>query len=196
MTDQDTAVIPVRTARHQVPRVDALWAYSALAERFGREQVHLLESAGGPAQDRRHDYIGFGVLLTVSVSRGAVRVEGVPAVRDAVLGNVRPLLAESGGELRLPSLDRLWPLLRAVRDSFENAGSAAFFRFGFLAHFAYDVAGYIERLPRLIEEGPDLPDVQLVLCQGHVISDVRSGESELVLAESPRWPAIDPADIS
>lgn len=202
MTDDTLQVtspgrVLVRTTRHSIARIEPLPAYLALAARFGREQVYLLESAGGPEQDSRYGFTGFGELLTFSVTRSHVRVEGNPTLRAAVLRWITPLLdpCDDGG-LRLRSTRDLWRVLRAVRDAFGAGSSASRFHFGFLCYFGYDANRYIEDLPYVIEQNTALPDVQLVLYQGCVVTERAGGRSELLLHESAAWPPIDPADIA
>lgn len=187
--------VRVHTRRHRILRPGALPAWSALAARFGPGEVYLLESATGPGQDARHEFIGFGELLTVSVTRGAVHVGGVPALRDAVLDRTRGLLVADGDTLRLPAMTDLWPFLRAVQGTFDAEGSASRFSFGFLAYFGYDAVRYIEELPYLIEQEPSLPDVHLVLYRGCLTHEVGAVESELLLFDSDAWPAL-PDDIA
>lgn len=200
MTDNRQAVsLRVRTVRRDLPgpQADSLPAYLALADRFGRDQVYLLESAAGPERDRRYRFTGFGVLLTVSVTRGAVRIEGVPAVRDAVLARIGPLLETEGDETRLRRLRDLWDVLREVRAAFDAEGSRSRFRFGFLGYFGYDTARYIEDLPYLIDHDPGVPDVSLVLYQGCLVTDLASGQGELLLLhECPAWPRLDADEIA
>jgi 2-amino-4-deoxychorismate synthase len=191
MSEQPT--VRVETLPRPVPRIGALPAYLALAERFGRDQVYLLESAGGPPRDSRYEFAGFGVLLTVSVTGGEVRVEGVPALREAVLARIAPLL---DAELRLPAARDLWPVLRAVRSTFDAKGSSSRYRFGFLSYFGYDANRYIEDLPYLIERTAELPDVQLMLYQGCLITDRTGGDSELLLHESAAWPGLNSDEIA
>ena len=108
--------VRVHTRSFSIPRPRPLPAWAALAGRFGPDQVYLLESASGQGgQDARHEFIGFGELLTVSVTRGAVEVRGVPALRAAVLDRTRDLLVDG----RLPVMTDLWPFLRAVQGTFD-----------------------------------------------------------------------------
>jgi anthranilate synthase component 1 len=187
--------VRVHTTARAVPHADPLSAYLALAKRFGREEVYLLESAAGSGKDRAYDWTGFCALVTVSVTRSVVRVEGVAALREAVVARIAPLLGASGGELRLRHPRDLWQVLRAVRAAFRAEGSATRFRFGFLGFFGYDAARYIEDLPYLIEQEPDLPDVHLALYQGCLVADRTTGRSELLLHESGAWPRLDPDEI-
>ncbi|MDX2918408.1 MULTISPECIES: 2-amino-4-deoxychorismate synthase SgcD [Streptomyces] len=192
MTDQCTVSAPVRvrTRRLDVKETGSLPAYRALAEHFGPDEVYLLESAAGPARDRRHQFVGFGALLSLSVTDRAVRVEGVPALRGLLLERAGALLEDGPQGLRLRTAGGLWSLLRAMRDMFDAEGSASGFRFGFLGFFGYDTARYIEDLPHLIETRPDLPDVRMVLHRGSVVTDLANGRSELLLHESPYWPGL------
>lgn len=187
--------VGVRTECHEVPRTAALPAYRALAERFGRDQVFLLESAAGPARDRRYEFVGFGELLSVSVTGGAVRVDGVPPLRTELLRRVTHLLERDGDTWRLREPQDLWPLLRTVQSAFDAQGSAERFRFGFLGYFGYDTARYIEDLPHRIRQRPKLPDVHLVLHQGCLAADLATGESRLLLHTSRHWPALDAGEL-
>ena len=182
--------IDVRTVRHPLPPTEALSAYPRLAARFGADQAYVLELAAEQVQ-----LVGFGVLLTVSVTCGVLRIDGAGELRDAVLRAVGPLVTEADGELRLPDSRALWPVLRAVQATFRAEGSGTRFGFGFLSYFGYDTNRYIEELPYLIEQRPDLPDVHLVLHRGCLMTDLAAGESELLLHESPAWPAMEPGPI-
>ncbi|MEV4943438.1 anthranilate synthase component I family protein [Streptomyces zaomyceticus] len=198
MTDPHPApaVIRVTTRTHALPPVPMLPAYRALAGRFGPDDVYLLESAGGPIRDRRYQVVGFGALLSVAVTDGVVRVEGVPSLRRPLLEGIRPLLTEDpDGTLRLRTFADLWPLLRATRALFDAEGSPTSFRFGFLSYFGYDTVRYVEELPYLIEQRPDLPDVQLVLHQGCVVRDLADGRTELLFHESDAWTALAASEI-
>ena len=201
MTDipsvQSEAVrLPVQTVRHPLPNTEPLSAYLALSGHFGRDEVYLLESASGPARDCRYQFLGFGLLLSVAVSHNVVRVEGEPALRDAVLANVGPLLDAVDGELRLRSPRDLWQVLRAVRSTFDAPGSASRFEFGFLGYFGYDTAHYIEELPFVIDGVSGRPDVELQLYQGCVVADLTTGGAELLLHESSAWSPLDPGVIT
>jgi 2-amino-4-deoxychorismate synthase len=187
-------VVQVTTERAPLLGVDPLAAYLALGERFGRDHVYLLESAGGPASDCREHLVGFAELLSVSVRAGEVVITGVEPARQAVLASLAPLLDDDASRLRDDR--RLWELLRRVESAFAAEGSATEFGFGFLAYFSYDVARYIEDLPRLIDTDPGVPDVHLVLYQGVVRLDVATGRGELVVHDSAAWPALDTAEIA
>jgi len=187
--------VAVRLTSHPVRRHDGMSAYLALAERFGVDEVHLLESAAGPATDIRYQYTGFGTLLTLSVTRDVVRIEGLPALRNLVTARLLPLLDQSGPQPRLRRSTDLWAVLRAARECFDVRGSEEVFKFGFLGYLGYDTARYIERLPYLIESDDSLPDVHLVLTRGWVVTDLTAGTSELLLHDADLWPSVDPAEL-
>ncbi|MCB5165668.1 anthranilate synthase component I family protein [Streptomyces bambusae] len=199
MTDQRRVAERVRvtTRRHPLKQLPMLPAYCALADRFGTDQVYLLESAAGPAGDRRYRFAGFGALLSLSVTDGTVTVTGRPALARLLTEAVGHLLAPGDGTaLRLRSPSDLWPLLRAAAALFDADGSPSTFRFGFLGYFGYDTVRYVEELPHLIEDRTGLPDVELVLHQGCVVDDLDTGRTELLLHESAHWPALDADDIT
>jgi anthranilate/para-aminobenzoate synthase component I len=192
----DAGQIPVCTLGVPLPETEALPSYLALAERFGPDQVYLLDSAGGPVSDCRYRFIGFGELLSLTVTRDDVRIAGVPELLETVCARVEPLLDTSGETWRLADPDDLWQLLRELRSCFAVTGSATEFRFGFLAYFGYDTARYVEELPYLIEQDRGQPDVRMVLYRGFLVSDTTREGAELRLHESPAWPSVDPTELT
>ncbi|MCV2458633.1 anthranilate synthase component I family protein [Streptomyces sp. ICN988] len=190
--------VTVRRTRCAAPR--PLAAYRALAARFGRDQVYLLESAGGPAYDSRRSLVGFRALLTVTVTRGRVEATGVPALADLATRAMRRglgLPATDGGPLHLPAPGALWTALRALHAAFiTDERGAPDGDFGFLAFLGYDTAHYIEDLPRRIPQEEELPDLSLALFQGCLSYAAESHpaeqpHAELVLADAPGWPSPD-----
>jgi anthranilate synthase component 1 len=165
----------VSTERRALPAADPLTTYLALAERFGTDEVYLLESPSGPETDCRHAVVGFGVLLTLSVFGDEVRLTGVPAVVEAVRSRIS-----------LP-FDDLWELLRQAQSAFPALPD-----FGFLSFFGYDTAQYVEQLPRTIARNHDEPDVCVVLHQGRIRFDLTTGEAELLVHHSDLWPRLEP----
>ncbi|HTZ43045.1 MAG TPA: anthranilate synthase component I family protein [Jatrophihabitans sp.] len=186
--------VAVRSRRLPAGRADPLTTYLRLAERFGRDGVFLLESVAGPRADTRYSLVGFHPLLEVSVRRGLVRLRGVPGLVALVERRAGGLLNRIGDELALLDRNHMWDVLRAVQDCFDSAGSAEEFRFGFLAFFGYDTARYIEKLPLLIEQEPELPDLSLVLHQGHVRIGP-DGAAEVVVHSAAAWPDLPVEDL-
>lgn len=191
----DDTVVRVNTVRIPVPHTETLPGYQALADRFGRDQVYILESMAGPERDTRYQFTGFGVLLTISVTRSLIRIDGVPRLRDLVRRRVAPLVDTTGEQWRLRNRRDVWDMLRVIQSTFDAEGSASEFRFGFLGYFGYDTVRYIEDLPYLIEQDRIRPDIHLVLYQGCVVSDFADSESELLLHESSAWPSVDRDEI-
>ncbi|GLZ35164.1 anthranilate synthase component I [Lentzea sp. NBRC 105346] len=167
----------VSTERRALPALDPLTAYLALAERFGEDEVYLLESPSGPATDRRQAVVGFGVLLTISVTGTDVSITGEPAVVSAVRNRI------SAG---LTDRRHLWELLRCAQSAFPEIADL-----GFLSFFGYDTAHYVEDLPRTIPDSFDAPDVCVVLHRGRIRIPV-DGEAELIVHHSDLWPDLEP----
>ncbi|NJP65941.1 chorismate-binding protein [Streptomyces spiramenti] len=190
------AGVRVTTRSRPVRSPEVVPVYRALTERFGADQVYLLQSASGDERDARHQFVGFGAVLSLSVTRGAVRIGGLPELRDRAAARLAPLLArDARGVQRLADRTDLWEVLRSVRGLFDAESSATAFRFGFLAAFGYDTARYIEDLPLLIDQPPDLPDVHLVVHRGCVAMDLRTGLAELLLHEADGWPPLPQAEV-
>ncbi|WP_432195561.1 anthranilate synthase component I family protein [Streptomyces sp. bgisy027] len=182
--------ITVSTERSPASAVDLVAAWQRLTEKFGPEGAFLLESRGGPAADCRYAMLGFRPLLTVTVRRGAVRLDGEPAVAAAALAAADGFLQEEGTDRVLERPDLLWDMLRAVQDRFAAPSGDAPQQFGFLSFFGYDTIHYVEKLPRLIAVAPDdaeVPDICLVLHQGRIRTDLATGVSELFLHRSDAW---------
>ncbi|MCE7079490.1 anthranilate synthase component I family protein [Streptomyces sp. ST2-7A] len=189
--------IRVTTRTRTLTPPDMVPLYRALTERFGTDEVYLLQSSHGNDRDRRYQFIGFGVVFSLSVTRGVVRIGGTPVLRERAAARLEPLLVRpDGGPPRLRAPTDLWNVLRAVRTMFDAAGSAGRYRFGFLAAFGYDTVRYIEELPYHIEEDPDLPDVQLVVHRGCVTVDQHNGTAELLLHDSEGWESPDTEEIA
>ena len=207
--------IPVAAESHPIGWAEPVDCYTELTRIYGDHRVYLLESLAGPADDRRHAYVGFGELMTLSVTRGVVRLTGLPALVDAVWRRVQPLLdggpagdgtatgdgtGDGGGgtaaggagrvRSRLRSPADLWVLLRQMTSLFPAAEPGEEFSFGFLAFFGYDVARHIETLPYLIHAAPALPDICLKLHQGCLRFDLRARSAELLVHTSPGWPEL------
>jgi anthranilate synthase component 1 len=171
--------------------------YAALADRFGADEVYLLESPAGPTDDCTIAMVGLRPLLTVAVTRGEVSITGADELVERAGSAVRAATDPGpGGTAMLRRADAVWDMLRAIQRSFAAPGSAHEFSFGFLAFLGYDAVRYIERLPLLIEQAAELPDICLVLHQGFVRLDLAGGTAELVVHQSPAWPWLDPAEVA
>ncbi|MEO3785209.1 anthranilate synthase component I family protein [Actinocorallia sp. B10E7] len=180
--------LEVRTVRRTIPAPEPLSAFQTLAARYGADQVCLLESAAGPADDCSQHLVAFGEVLAVSVTRGLVEITGGEPLRDLVLGRTAGLV---DGLSRLRDGVSPWDLARSVQELFDAETGPHGFDFGFVGYFGYDTARYLENLPYLIEQEPDLPEVHLVLYRGLLRCPLGSGRAELLLHESEAWPARD-----
>ncbi len=181
--------VPVETQRHAVSCTDPLAAYLAVRSLFGATGAYLLESLSGPASDRRTAAVGFRPLLEISVRRGAVRITGETVLTDLATragAEAGALVTEPDGTRRLPDDPALWTLARAVQAQFPPQPGL-----GFLAFFGYDAVRYIEKLPYLIDEVDGPPDVTLVLYQGQVQFDMRTGRTTVLAHSADGWPPLD-----
>ena len=82
----EPAAIRVTTRREALPSYPTLPVHQALAHRFGKDQVCLLESDAGPDRDRKYQGVGCGELLSLSVRESAGSVGGAPSLCEARLG--------------------------------------------------------------------------------------------------------------
>lgn len=176
-----TGGVTVTAERRPLPGVsDPVAVYRALAQRFETRDVYLLESPSGPERDRRWAVVGFGAVLSVSVTDGVVRISGQEELADLITVHTADLL---DADDRLPDRYAVWSFLRRVQSWFAPAPD-----FGFLAFFGYDTAHYVERLPRVISDGPGTPDICVTLHTGRVRFDLTRGTCELLTHHSRYWP--------
>jgi anthranilate/para-aminobenzoate synthase component I len=192
--------IQVRIQATPAPFAPPLAAYEALAARFGRDQVFLLESLAGPDADMRWSMIGFRPLLTVTVLRGRVDFAGVPDLAETIRARVAAsgtVALDADGGMTVPEAGAegagdLWAMLRAVEACFQVERPAELrFAFGFFGSFGYDTVRYVEKLPRRIEAGPDVPEVVLSLFQGLLRLDFADRRATLTGAQCPLLPTPD-----
>ena len=188
--------IAVTSRRSATAFVDPFAAYLALRSAFGERAVALLESLAGPDEDRRSAVITLTPLAEITVARGVVDVAGPEHFAAAVIdaGAAAGLLTDDG---RLRRAENLWPLLRRIEGLFAvTAPADAAVSFGFLAFFGYDAVHYVERLPRTIAAGDDVPDVTLVLPQAYLLFNLQDERLEIVVNDVAGWPALDEARIT
>jgi len=183
-------VIPVRCAVHPLPPCDPLAVAYALRRIRGEDDVVVFESVAGPRHDVARSFVAFGRLASIEVRGTRIALSG----RPALVGALRRAALESGAvepvghRLHLTGPSALFDLLRALNAAFRVEGPALEgYRFGLLGYFGYDVVGAIERLPRRIADGPDLPDVHLSFFAGVVRVDHATGTAEMVATEGPYW---------
>ncbi|HEU4327155.1 MAG TPA: anthranilate synthase component I family protein [Roseiflexaceae bacterium] len=190
--------IAVTTEISDLPFCEPLPAFEALRQRFGVEQVFLLESLSGPKDDARASLVGFHPLLRLSVKDLAVELDGIPALVEAARAHGRAAGALRTSADELHSRRDLWELLRAVQSLFtldpELPGDT--FGFGFFGYLSYDVAWGIEKLPRRIDTALDVPDVALVICQGLITFDLGARRSSLTLNQAASWEELRADEIA
>jgi anthranilate synthase component 1 len=200
LTERDAlSGVQVRLHRSTLVVDDAYRAFLALREALGPDEVYLLESLAGPTADRRAALIGFGPLLDVTVVDQVILVTGVPVLvaraRERLLAS--GTVTERGEELLLVVREDLWQAVRAVAQTFVvEPGHPSRYSFGFLAFFGYDVASYVEVLPRRIQSVDGTPDVILRVYAGTAVFDLREGTAELILGQSDEWEPHDPIYIA
>lgn len=196
-----TPRVTVTPEEAPLPLRDPFQVFLALRERFGADDVYLLESLSGPQRDAQVSLIGFNPLLEVRVKGTEVEIGGVPGLAEEVLGQAvaAGALAGAAGRYTLPSRHDLWNLLRAVQGSFavptDEPGTR--FTFGFFGYLGYDTAWTIEELPSLIQPDLEIPDVVLVVYQGFVEFDVIEQTGRVVVNSAPDfWPSIPTAEVA
>jgi len=205
-------VIRVRSRSRPVPYDDPFAAYQRLAARYGERSVFLLESLAGPESVARRSAIGIGPLAGLRLRGRHLTWHGHPPLLRRLRRTVaatglltdRPSGAEPYGDLpsangadELAGEDRVWDLLRHVRDRFEVTRDAAEprFRFGFFGYLGYDMAWAVERLPHHIPHGGGpaghMPDLDLTIYAAYAEYDVTNRTARLVTNHGEPWPSPD-----
>lgn len=187
-------VIDVQLTAHASANTDAFAAYRGLAERFGSDNVYLLESLDGPDIDVQGSVIGVGPLLSLTVSEQQVSLDGLPSVCAQVRARVlaEGCVAETSSGLELCGPGAVWRFLRTVESCFavHGADEAGGFRFGFFGYFSYDAAWFVERLPRLISRhGDDEPDIALSIYRTTIHFDLVDRTVRILDSQSADWKA-------
>ncbi|WP_435612842.1 anthranilate synthase component I family protein [Streptomyces sp. bgisy159] len=190
--------VDVHVAETRLPPHEPLALYTALAERFGTEDLFLLESPEGPLQDRGRAVVGLGRLAEIEVHAGHVRVHGREAVTGALLAVADRLgLPRLGPDTRaLDGPDRLWEFLGAAQRLFRTHTDVPpdAFAFGFVTTVGYEAAWHMEDLPARAHRDPG-PDCTLTLFRDTVHYDLATGAVRLLRAHADVFgpaPAPDP----
>lgn len=205
-------VIRVESRSRPIPYDDPFAAYQRLAARFGTRSVFLLESLAGPEAVARRSAIGVGPLAGLRLRGRRLTWHGHPplvrclrraAAATGLLAG-RPYGAEpyddgpsATGTDELTGRDRVWDLLRHVRDRFEIVRDAPEprFRFGFFGYLGYDMAWAVERLPHTIPPGGGpaghMPDLDLTVYAAYAEYDLTARTARLVVNHGALWPSPD-----
>ncbi len=170
-----------------------------LRDALGDDQVCLFESLYGPEADSNRAMIGIFPLLDVTVRDGEITVAGVAALeswaggRLSELSGVRTL---GGNVFALEALGGVWDVLRHLQSGFEapDATNDAF-GFGFVTMLSYDAVHYMERLPRIIEDGDGDPDMVFRIYAATIDIDLPADRGVLTIASSAAWSAVDAEEV-
>lgn len=189
----------ITTCRYPLAEVDVYSAFLRLRERYGTDDVFLLESfSDGPSRDARASYIGFGAVLTIRIKHESVKIEGALSLLDSLREDMSGTAFLNGQEYHLASTDGLWDLLRVVQQTVErfSGSDTDLSRLGYFGYLGYDVVHAIETLPRTIADGKDISDVELRICRGIVELDVQCGAAQLILHQAPAlWGSTDASEL-
>ncbi|MCP2169330.1 anthranilate synthase component I family protein [Goodfellowiella coeruleoviolacea] len=198
---------PLLTTRTRVVpgAAPAFTVYNRLADRYGPGSVFLLESLGGPDSECRRSFVGVNPVLRVRLAGSRLRWSGSPLLVTAITTALARagLLDRPGPCVDLPDRRRVWDVLRGVRDvvlaSTSDSADARRhgLRLGLFGYLGYDLAGTIERLPRLIPADHPEPDLDLALYQGVVEQDRATGTAVVTAHNNPAgWPVLDVAALA
>jgi anthranilate synthase component 1 len=191
----DTQVV-ARLEMSTVPYREPLDLCLLLRERYGEEQVFLLESLAGPGQDSKEAMVGVGKILSVSVRGTHITVRGLDVVCDRIARHAAgDWTCVGDGEFTLGSRAALWEFLRSVERCFRVTGAndSTGFKFGFFGYFGYDVIQAIEKLSRRIpEEGDEPPDVSLGIFSTILRFDLTRRTVVAIIATSSSWTPVEP----
>ncbi|MFH7599311.1 anthranilate synthase component I family protein [Streptomyces racemochromogenes] len=185
------APIDVHVEETPLPDHEPLDLYTALCERFGSEDVYVLESPAGPLQDRSSAVVGYGRLAEIEVHASHLLIRGCDGLSRALLGVAdrmgMPALGPGARGLTRPGL--LWEFLGAAQRLFtvHTRVPAAGFAFGFLATVGYGAAWHMEELPeRPADTGG--PDCVLTLFRDTVHYDLAAHEVRHLRAHAAEFP--------
>lgn len=136
---------------------DPLAAWSALARRYGRDQVALLESVAGDSEDAQYTYLGFGRLATLSITGDNVDLQAPLPAREQILAR-----AENGPESGTD--EWFWSLIDSFLVQYGGHDQD-----GVLAFFSYDCGRRIEQIKEVLApELQPLPEVSLTVFRGSI----------------------------
>lgn len=192
---------PITTTRLQLGEIDVFPWFTELRDRFGPDNVFLLESfSDAPSRDARASFVGFDRLLTVRVTGMSARISGAFGLVTLILNGLDDMgfASDREGEIKLASRESLWGLLRAIRTIFvrHTDDHADLEKLGFFGYFGYDVVHAIESLPRNIPTSNTASDVELSVFRCLIVSDLASGSTSLAIHRAPDlWDDIDYSEL-
>lgn len=181
-------VMPV-TVECRVDRstIDPLSVYLAAVESVGKEDVFILESLSGPSRDCKTSVVGLDSLFSVLVYEGYATVDVSGALRDYLAAALHTAGFHLGDDNRvtLEHDDRVWELLRVLRDAFQvqerlNPGMA------FFGFFSYDTVRFVEKIPSIARKDNDQPIIALTVFRT-LIYFKANGEREIIINQCELW---------
>ncbi|MFI1306891.1 anthranilate synthase component I family protein [Streptomyces sioyaensis] len=192
------ATVPVRVVSEDLPSVDALSLYEALARDRGQDDVYLFESLDGPDQDRHYAAVGCGRLAELRVHADRVELvapgelgDRLAAALSAAVGEPGTVIGAAGDtrrwDVREPG--SVWRILRSVQGLFDvdTDVPTGTFAFGFLVTLSYEAAWAMEELPAQQAES-ELPRCTLTLFKDTVWYDLKNGGVRYLAAHGPQLP--------
>ncbi|MGW2816457.1 anthranilate synthase component I family protein [Streptomyces sp. NPDC001415] len=195
-------VIPVRVVSEELPQVDALGLYEALARTREQGDVYLFESLDGPDQDRHYAAVGYGRLAELRVHADRLELVAAGPLGDRLAAALSVTTGEPGavagatdaagatGVVRqwaVGDSGTVWRVLRAVQALFDvdTTVPTGTFAFGFLTTLSYEAAWAMEELPSSQPES-GLPRCTLTLFKDTVWYDLKSGRVHHLAADGPQ----------
>ncbi|GIG90421.1 anthranilate synthase component I family protein [Plantactinospora endophytica] len=174
----EAPTIPVRVVSRALRGHEPVRLYAELVDRFGPDEVFLVESLAGPERERRGATVGWGRLAAVRLYADRVELDGVPALRP----RLARLAADAGlrpaaGLWWFDRPESVWELLRGVQRLFDVRTDlpGTGYAFGFLLTVGYEAAWHMERLPDRRVGDDSGPDLELVLFQHAAVFDAGGG---------------------
>ncbi|RCH65323.1 anthranilate synthase component I family protein [Streptomyces sp. SDr-06] len=195
---QVAATIPVRVVSEELPQVDALGLYEALARTRQDGDVYLFESLDGPDQDRHYAAVGYGRLAELRVHADRLELVAAGLLGDRLAHALSSAVGEPGtvadatGRVRqwvVADPGTVWRVLRSVQALFavDTALPTGTFAFGFLTTLSYEAAWAMEELPSGQAES-GLPRCTLTLFRDTVWYDLKRGGVHHLAASGPQLP--------
>lgn len=182
-TAASSKVVRITSEFEMLRNFDPLSTFAKYRSEGADTESYLLESLAGPTSDARLSMIGFAPLFSVELRGRQVTFQG----SEEVISVVMDRCAENGfitparHVVSLSSSEHIWPLLRTIECVFDLSvlPYQSWKTFGWFGYLGYDIAGSIEKLPRIISDGPDHPDLRLTVFQGELALNHSSGSATL-----------------
>lgn len=183
--------IAIQVTSLELPFTAPFPAFLKLRERWGEPNVVLLESLNGPQRDAHQSLIGYGPVLTVSITALLLRLTG----REPVVRYITDLLLAGrlvtrddydAGALRMQTEADQWRVVRAISRVFccESGGGVSFHA-GFIGYLGYEIVRAFERIPHRITAEDHRPTALLTLFEGIITVDLVNKKTRLLTTSAP-----------